>query len=171
MIISAINSNPALLDYLRSAAGQAKNLDPGQAKNSRDLESASDPASPDQKDAIVSEQLNDSSFLQAFNLRLQQNVPLYKSDNSTKTFNDSKKTSNIEILDAETGEPVEFTEIEETALQNQPGTGYYLNAQQLKKKNNFKQLDRAEAYLYSKIIKTYNLTNRQTTGTLVNLVY
>ena len=84
MIISAINSNPALLDYLRSAAGQAKNLDPGQAKNSRDLESASDPASPDQKDAIVSEQLNDSSFLQAFNLRLQQNVPLYKSDNSIK---------------------------------------------------------------------------------------
>jgi hypothetical protein len=171
MTATPVNSNPYVIDFLKGVAPPARFTGQNQAKNSYNLSSSTDPAESDQKNSIVSEQLNDSSFLQAYNLRLQQEVPVYRSDSPTKTFNDTKKTSNIEIRDSETGEPVEFSEVEEIASEGQPGTGYYLNAGQLKKKNNHKQLDRAGAYRYNKIVKTYNLSQRQMSGTLVNLVY
>jgi len=170
MSISVIKDNSFLLDQIKFAARLSKSGDDEQSDSPANLKSSHKNASAEQKNATVSEKVNEQLPFTDYNFRLRTDVPLSKPEKSEKPFNDSKKKRTVEVEDQETGELLDSELVEEEKIkEDTTGKGFYMNAGS---SNPAKKRTKSIAELFQeRIDRIYNIGFNREPGTLVNLVF
>ncbi|MFH1195756.1 MAG: hypothetical protein V1720_08575 [bacterium] len=171
-MVNSVN-NPAHIEILNSGK------DLSGAKRINDIKLQTDPnlferlTTQEQKNTIVSEQLDDNSSLQNYNLQFQPNTPLAKPAKKEKTFNETHKPEKEKFFSSDV---TETDELENEEYQFVPdelteGRGYYLVLNDQSQFEAVKQLQSPHYRIQENLKRIYQQGFRKSPGTLVNLTY
>lgn len=171
MSITAANNNPYSFQYVSSAADGSGVRKLNESKFQNEEKTYLKYSTQDQRNAKVTEKLDESKNLQDYNTLLQQNTPAAKLLGILKAFNETKKVS--EATDEK--DYTEFEEIDESAeakAKSQPDEeiGFYVVIDDDKPKKDFKRIKKPIDLWRGRINNIYHLGFMKEPGTLVNVV-
>jgi hypothetical protein len=171
MSVSALKDNSLLIDQIRSGFQRGKWYADDQSDERYGMKSSiSNKTSREQKSTFVSEKLNDQTNFAAYNFRLENGVPLWKSEKTERNYTDPRKKQTIEVEDQETGELLESELlVEDKYEEDRRGKGFYVN---IGNSSTIKKETKSMGELFQeKINRIYNIGYTRDNGTLVNLIY